>query len=198
MTAATTPIASVPLPAIAPVPAPPVIAPPAIAASAVAPPADPLPLPPPPIEAVAVAPAAAAADCRVAITTNADNVGVFVDGVRRAQTPATIAVPCAPTTVVLRHARYQEQIRHLEPTRDPLDLHVIMPRPRAQLRVVTRPSGATVTVDGRTVGRSPLTTTVDGFERARVTLSAPGMRPEDRRVYAKAGTTMLNVTLKKQ
>ncbi len=43
-----------------------------------------------------------------------------------------------------------------------------------------------------------LTTTVDGFERARVTLSAPGMHTEDRRVYAKAGTTMVNVTLKKQ
>ena len=125
-------------------------------------------------------------------------MGVFVDGQRRGETPTTIAVPCAAATVVLRHPRYEEQVRHLDASATQGELHVIMTRPRAQLRIVTRPSGATVQVDGRTVGRSPLTTTVDGFERARVTLSAPGMRPEDRRVYAKAGTTMLNVTLKKQ
>ena len=107
-------------------------------------------------------------------------------------------MPCAPTTVVLRHPRYQEQIRHVEPTADPLALHVIMPRPSAHLRIVTRPSGATVAVDGHVVGRSPLTTTVDGFERAKVTLTAPGMQPEERRVYAKNGTTMVMVTLKKK
>ena len=37
-----------------------------------------------------------------------------------------------------------------------------------------------------------------GDKVGQVTLSAPGMHTEDRRVYAKAGTTMVNVTLKKQ
>ena len=185
--------------AAAPAPTPPPPAP----VAAVEPPPPPEPAAAaPPVAAIepppAAAPAAAPDDCRLAITTSADRVGIFVDGQKRGETPATIALPCAATTVVLRHPRYDEQVRHLDADAARGALHVIMTRPRAQLRIVTRPSGAIVQIDGRTVGRAPLTTTVDGFERARVTLSAPGMHTEDRRVYAKAGTTMVNVTLKKQ
>ena len=159
--------------------------------------ADPVPVPAPvPVPVAAITPVPNS--CPITITTNADRVGVFIDGIKRGETPSTLSLPCGvTTTVALRHPRYQEQTRRIDATVGGA-LHVDLPRPRAQLRIITRPAGATVVVDGRRVGRAPLITTVDGFERAHVTLSAPGMSTEDRRVYAKAGTTMVNVTLQKK
>ncbi|MEZ4398444.1 MAG: PEGA domain-containing protein [Kofleriaceae bacterium] len=153
---------------------------------------------PPPAPPVPAAAAAGPGRCEVAVTTTAERVGVFLDGRKLGETPAVVTVPCAPVILTLRHPRYAEQVRRVEPSETRTELHAVMARPKAQLRVVTRPSGATVIVDGRTVGRSPVTAVVDGFERSAVTLRAPGMVEERRTVYAKAGSTMVFATLKKK
>lgn len=199
--AATPPPSVQPAAAVAPAPAPPpaLVEPPPTpvpAVEAVAPPPDPTTEPTP---AAVVAPAvdAAPARCDLAITTNADGATIFVDGHRRGEAPATIDVPCGATEIALRHPRYQEQVRTLTPA-DQSSLHLTLSRPRAQLRVVTRPSGATVKIGGRVVGKSPLVAPVDGFERISVTLTGAGFATETRSVYAKGGTNVLAVTLKKK
>lgn len=196
------PVAPTVEPAPAPAPVAPTVEP---APAPVAPPVEPAPAPvPPSVEPTAAAalaptvePSAAAAPtrCRLAITTNADRVAIYVDGRLRGQAPATVDVPCHGE-LALRHPRYQEQVRTLALAGDDA-LHVVLARPRAQLRIVTRPTGATVKLGGRVVGRTPLTAPVDGFERASVTLSAPGYATETRAAYVKGGTTVLAVTLKR-
>ena len=76
-------------------------------------------------------------------------------------------------------------------------LHVVMARPHGFLKVVSRPGGATVSLNGRDVGKTPLLRKVEAFETMTVTLRAAGMVPVRRRVYPKAGTTVVAATLKK-
>jgi hypothetical protein len=100
-------------------------------------------------------------------------------------------------TIVMRHPRYDDQSRKIEPTADGAAVDFRMQRPRAKLKVVSRPAGATVTVDGRSAGKTPLVTSITGYEMTSVTISAPNMVTERRKVYAR-GTTTVAATLKVQ
>jgi len=137
--------------------------------------------------------------CQVSVTASATDVAIFIDGRRRGIAPTTLQLPCEPTVLRLQHLhnRYVDQTRSVTPTTH-RSLHVVMPRPQGLLKVVSRPGGATVRLNGRDVGKTPLLRKVEAFETMTVTLRAAGMVPERRRVYPKAGTTVVAATLKKQ
>jgi hypothetical protein len=148
----------------------------------------------------ATAPAASGDHCQVKITASANEVGVFVGGHRRGTAPMTLALPCEPTAVTFRHngRRYVDQTRKVVPTIEGATLHASMDRPKALLKVVSKPAGASVSLDGRDIGKTPLVRKVNGFESMTLTVKAPGMVTERRLVYPKSGTTVVAATLKKK
>jgi hypothetical protein len=102
-----------PTPAPAPAPAPIATTKPEPAPPAVAPPATP------------------PGKCTANVTASADNVTIWIDGESRGTAPATLALPCEPVTIVMRHPRYDDQSRKIEPTADGAAVDLRMQRPRA-------------------------------------------------------------------
>jgi hypothetical protein len=69
-------------------------------------------------------------------------------------------------------------------------------RPRTVLRVESTPGGATVLVNGSSVGVTPLTTTVPGFVSTTVTLSKPGYKTVSKQINPTATSARIGVTFK--
>jgi serine/threonine protein kinase len=94
------------------------------------------------------------------IGTNPDGVAVFIDGTNRGATPLTVSLPPGAHVVEL----VTDSDRRKVPVTMKAGAHVShfieMPKSPAglgDLQVRTDPSKATVTVDGKVVGRSPVT-----------------------------------------
>lgn len=176
---------------------PPTTTPPSITTTATttkpAPPAPPTPTPAP----VAVGPVGDG-PCSVAISTSAQDVKVFIAGEKRGVAPITLALPCEPVAVTFKHPRYTEQTKRITPTAETATLHVSMERPKALLKVVSRPAGASVAIDGREIGKTPVVKQVNAFKPITLTMKSPGMSTERRLVYPKRGTTVVSARLRKK
>lgn len=119
------------------------------------------------------------------LTSFPSGAAVRIDGKWQAHlsTPATIEVP-ADTLVDVRiqlenYAAFDErlQIRGGEQR----TLHARLERVRGTLTVESKPSGALVTIDGRDVGRTPLTVGDLGMDAAaRVRVTKDGFEPFER------------------
>jgi hypothetical protein len=159
--------------------------------------AKPKPVPAPVAAAAPAQAPSAGGKCTVNVSASADNVSIFVDGESHGKAPATLSLPCEPVTIAMRHPRYEDQSKKIVPTENGANVAFAMQRPKATLKVVSRPAGATVTVRGRVVGKTPISTSITGFEQTAVTISAPNMVTAKKTVYAKGSTTVA-VTLKKK
>ena len=73
-----------------------------------------------------------------------------------------------------------------------------MDRPKALIKVVSRPAGAAVSLNGRGIGKTPLVRKIDAFESVTIVMKAKGMKAERRLVYPKRGTTVVAATLEKR
>jgi hypothetical protein len=108
----------------------------------------------------AAAPAASSAGGTLEIGTNPDGVAVFIDGTNRGVTPLTVDLSAGAHVVEL----VTESDRRKVPVTMKAGAHmshfIEMPKTPAgigDLQVRTDPSRATVSVDGKVVGRSPVT-----------------------------------------
>lgn len=99
--------------------------------------------------------------------------------------------------MTFKHPRYNEEVRRVTPTADTATLHVTMERPRGLLKVVSKPAGASVAIDGKDIGKTPLVQKISAFKSITLTVKAPGMKTQRRLVYPKRGTTVIATTLHK-
>jgi len=67
--------------------------------------------------------------------------------------------------------------------------------PTTELTIESRPAGATVTLDGRELGKTPLVTTVNRYQAGTVWLRAPGRTAERRKIMPTEAHKKLKVTL---
>ena len=100
--------------------------------------------------------------------------------------------------MTFKHPRYTEQTKRITPTADTATLHVSMERPKALLKVVSKPAGAAVAIDGKEIGRTPIVTKVNAFKPITLTMKSAGMSTERRLVYPKRGTNVVSARLRKK
>ncbi|MCE9577594.1 MAG: PEGA domain-containing protein, partial [Deltaproteobacteria bacterium] len=160
------------------------------------PPPDKLPADEPPA-APAPAVAATTGDCKAVIHSSPSGSEIVIDGKTVGVTPATLALPCAATTILVRRTRYQPFTAKVTPTATGATVNARLERPTFTVKITSTPSGATVTIAGRRVGTTPLTTRAAGFEAVSATLDKAGYARTSAKIYAKANNTSVKVTLKK-
>jgi hypothetical protein len=135
--------------------------------------------------------------CSVDVGTEPEGSEVKLGDKRLGETPGNFVVPCGDVAITVDHPRYAALTRTVstEPG-TPAELEGSLERPVFKLTVRTQPSKATVSINGRRVGVSPVTLSVRGFERHKVVVSKRGYRAAGRRVYLKE-TNAVNLRLRR-
>jgi hypothetical protein len=148
--------------------------------------------------AAPVAHPALGGDCELAVTADADNATVYLGTHNLGRAPLRTAIPCNAAKVSIAHPRYERFEKAIAPVAGtPVSIDAHLSRPEIRLQVVTRPAGASITIDGRGVGKSPASAVVKGFTSIKVEASFPGYQPVTQRMYVKRDTRKVALTLKK-
>lgn len=134
--------------------------------------------------------------CGVDVKSDPDGAEVLVAGQVMGSTPARFELPCGQHEVLVRRSRYADETRKVRLRAGKLDkMDVRLERPDHKLRIISAPLGATVTINGRPAGTTPLVATVKGYQGNRVRVERPGFETWSRKVYAKEPLTRLTVKL---
>jgi len=137
-------------------------------------------------------------DCRVNLASYPDGATVLLAGRVAGITPVTLALPCRRTMITLKRPRYALLDKAIVPTAGaPLDLRLALHRPEHTVRIVSTPGAATVSIDGRDLGITPVTATVLGFTTVDIELRKPGFRKQRTRVYMRAPGQVVALRLAK-
>ncbi len=143
-------------------------------------------------------PSAASDECSVEIKTRSKGARVYIGRKKIGDAPGLLAVPCGRVSLRLEHPRRRSlTLKAKTSPGDVTSLAAKMQRPTFKLRVRSSPVGATVRVNGRTLGKAPKTIEVDGFQKVTVTASKPGYQSRTKKIYAKSNRSVL-VGLKKK
>jgi len=135
--------------------------------------------------------------CYLNAMTSPVGATVLIDGKVSGQTPLRAKVACGHHSVRFEMRNFQAATRSVTARRGETEkVSAELSRPRAVLRVESTPSGATVLVNGSSVGVTPLTTTVAGFVSSSVTLSKPGYKSITRQVSPTGSSARIGVTFK--
>jgi hypothetical protein len=138
--------------------------------------------------------------CTVEINSAPPGAQIVSDGnAALGTTPATIDLPCGTDTKIwLKKSRYVSVAKVITPTPEGTKLDVIkLGRAMFSVKVTSAPSGATITVGGRSAGVTPSTIKLNAFETTHVTLTKDGFAPETEPVTPKANNATLHVALKR-
>jgi PEGA domain len=129
---------------------------------------------------------AAASGCQLRISASANPATIEIDGVARGETPALVDVPCRPVHVELRRARYAAAERTVEPGPGVTEVELRLSRPVVAVRILSRPAGATVRLNGKDLGKTPLTAQVTAYEHATLIWIAPDGATRTQQIYPQA------------
>ncbi|MCL4225341.1 MAG: PEGA domain-containing protein [Myxococcales bacterium] len=164
------------------------------AAATTPPPAVESPPEPPPI-APGASPPPASGTCAVALSSSPEAVQVVRDGQILGETPFTYDGPCTPYEVTFRRDRYQPVTRQV--AAGAAALEVRLERPVFEVKVTSRPSGATVTIGDVVVGKTPATIALPGFETTSLVLARRGLTATQR-VYPDRDGHKVDVKLRRK
>ena len=137
-------------------------------------------------------------ECRLSVVTRPAGATVSVGGKRLGTTPGEFAMRCGRARVILRRARYDSEHRIVKLTPSKTGKVIVrLERPKHRLRITSSPPGATVTVGGRRVGRTPVSASVKGFLTTSVRVSRRGYSGWSRRIYARRKSMSVHAKLKR-
>jgi hypothetical protein len=113
-------------------------------------------------------------------------------------TPAKLSFACGvELKLTFRRPRYVTTERKYTPTAAGKPLKVALVRPTVSLKVSSSPSGATVTVGGKSQGVTPTTIRLPANEAATLVFSKEGYTSETQRITAKQNNQAVSATLKR-
>ncbi|HTE53546.1 MAG TPA: PEGA domain-containing protein [Kofleriaceae bacterium] len=140
--------------------------------------------------------ALAAGQCGIDVESDPAGSELAVGGQVVGTTPTRLELPCGVHELEARRSRYEPASRRVRLRPGKLErvaLHLA--RPDHKLRIVSAPLGASVTVNGRAAGVTPLVANVKGYQQIRVRIERPGFETWARKVYAREPLTKLTVKL---
>ena len=141
---------------------------------------------------------APAGECNATIRSRPDGATVRLNGAMLGETPLVTGVACGSGLLKIASPRYQSVEKRVELVEGENELDVRLQRPIHALTVTSNPAGARVTVNGRSIGRTPAKTTVKGFERVRIRIEKPGYKRVSKRVYMKRASARVHSRLERQ
>jgi len=151
--------------------------------------------------APAVHPTAAgsAGSCMVDVASNPSGAEVVLDTTVLGVTPAQVPLPCdAPVKLLVRKASYVAQQRAVTPAHDGGEkLKITLVHVSYSVKVSSSPPGATITMNGKSVGTTPATIKLPAFEAATLMIGKDGFSTETEHVTPKTNNTTVHSILKK-
>jgi hypothetical protein len=135
--------------------------------------------------------------CYLNVMTSPVGATVLIDNKASGQTPLRTRISCGQHSVKLEMVNFQAATRTFTVRRgDTQKLSVELNRQRTVLRVESTPSGASVLVNGTSIGVTPLTTTVPGSANSTVTFIKPGFKTITKQITPSSGSARMSVTFK--
>jgi len=115
-------------------------------------------------------------------------------------TPTSIELPCGVATkLVLRKQHYGAATKEITANAGAVTkVAVRLSKPQFTLRITSTPSGATISIGGKTAGVTPTVIRVAAFETTTVILTKDGYLPDLEKVTAKQNNAALHFGLKKK
>lgn len=138
-------------------------------------------------------------DCTVQISSKPDETEVYAGERLLGETPLDTSLPCGTAELLFKRPRYEDETKTVtltpgEPTRVRVRLH----RPRIPLEVTSTPPGATVIVNRKRVGKTPLSIEIRGYRRTTVLVRESGYRRFRKRIYPKPPGERIHAKLRRR
>jgi hypothetical protein len=141
---------------------------------------------------------AAAAACFADVTSQPAGAEIVVDQNVVATTPSKLALPCgAPVDLVIRKGHWLAVTRSVTPTPDGAPVRVALAKQMFLVKVSSMPAGATITLNGKSLGVTPTTVKLNAFEPSALSLSKEGYASEAEAVTPKTNGIAVHSVLKK-
>jgi hypothetical protein len=152
----------------------------------------------PPAATPAVVPPPGSAACFADVSSQPAGAEIVVEQNVVGTTPMKVELPCGlPVDVVIRKARLVSATRTITPTPDGVPVKITLAKPTFQVKVSSIPAGATITMNGKSIGVTPTLVRVPAFEPSSLTLTKDGYSTETEKVAPKANGVAVHTVLKK-
>ena len=148
--------------------------------------------------AAAKPPALDAGDCDVTFTSTPSGADILIDGTLAGVTPATVSVACAPSKVTFRKKGMPSDVKSFKPTKKGITVVGHLSRLMFTVKVTSQPSGATIAVNGKSIGKTPSAVKVPAFQTVSIGVNKDGYAPLKQPLTAKEDGTAIRFTLKKR
>jgi PEGA domain-containing protein len=113
-------------------------------------------------------------------------------------TPQKVTLPCGnPVELTIRKGRLVPAVHTVTPTAEGAKLRVALAKPTFQVKVSSTPAGATVTMNGKSLGVTPTMIRIPAFEASALTITKDGYATETETVTPKSNGVAVHSTLKK-
>gem|GEM_PF-2301730 len=113
-------------------------------------------------------------------------------------TPQKITLPCGDKVeLTIRKGRLVPASRSVTPTAEGAPVRVALGKQMVQVKVSSLPMGATITLNGKSLGVTPTTIRLPALETSSLTLAKDGYATDTQKVTPKANGVSLHATLRK-
>jgi hypothetical protein len=138
-------------------------------------------------------------DCKVVLDSKPDGATVHARGSELGTTPLETTLPCGQVTFEFTRSRYLTLSQEVElaPGHDN-KVEVELGRPSAELEIVSIPPDATVLIDGKNAGKTPLTVTVDAYSRTTIVVRKSRYQVFRKQVFPKPPKYKVEAKLRKR
>lgn len=141
----------------------------------------------------------ASAECAIRITSKPTRAGVYVGDSLLGKTPLRTRLPCGQAELVLKRPRYGDttELVTLTPgTRARVDVR--LRRPMVTIEVSSEPPGATVVVNRKKMGQTPLSIELPAFVKSTVVIRESGYRSVRKRITPEPDEEPMHVRLSRR
>ncbi len=113
-------------------------------------------------------------------------------------TPQKVTLPCGnPVELVIRKGHFVPSVQTITPTTDGMKIKVVLIKPTFQVKVSSTPAGATITMNGKSLGVTPTMIKIPAFEASALIITKDGYATETENVTPKSNGVAVHSTLKK-
>ena len=150
--------------------------------------------------AVAAVAAVTAVECYVEVVSSPTHAEIVIDKTTvLGTTPAKLPLPCAAEVkLLIRKPKYVSAHRSVVPTAQGAKVRVALVKPTFSVKITSQPPGATVMVNGKSMGVTPTTVRLPGFELSILTLTKDGWATDTQKISPKQNNLTVQSTLKKR
>lgn len=142
---------------------------------------------------------ATATDCKVSVSSVPSGAEILIGKEVVGKTPAALTLPCgAESKLVVRKARFVAQTRTVTPkVTGGKPIKVALAKVTYSVKVSSTPTGASITVEGKSMGFTPTTVKLPAFESSTLKIAKVGFTAETKTITPKQNNQTVHAALKK-